>query len=574
MDLGQPVVQAVYGLSSASAVPIGYIVWQHREKAGTIPLLGSIVAAWWWSTAMFLATLVADYTLSVWLTKSIYLGVGGVVTAVFCFALEYTGREHLVNRTTVGLLSIHPIVVTAVALVNPRNLFHSSVGPDPASATGVASTFGPAFWAHTLYSYALLVVATVLIVGMLYRSRALYRGQILALLAALAAPTAGNLVGLAGLVSFDPTPVGFVVANALFAVAITRYQLIDLSPIARDRVLDEISDAVFVVDVEGRLIDVNEAGEQIAGLVLGRSDIVGEAVEELLSPLPSADEAFRDLVAERSATEIELPVQGRHFSVRATPLDDGRGRHAGWLFLVRDVTDRKEREAELRHRNEQLDQFASVVSHDLRNPLGIAKGYVDLVEETGEVELLGEVEEAHRRMEVIIEDVLALAREGSVVTEAAPVDLRGVAEDAWGNVDTDGAALRVADDATVDADRDRLLRLLENLFRNALEHGGPDGPAADEVAAEAAAADGAHAITVTVGPCDGGFYVEDDGEGIPEASREQVFESGYSGGDGTGFGLPIVQQIAEVHGWRVSVTDGTDGGARFEFDGVTRPDRR
>ena len=562
MAVDPTVVQAVYGLSSFSALVIGYIVWQHRERPGGLPLLGSICGGWWWSTMALLTTVVSDPAISRQLSHAIFLGVGVVVAAVFLFALDYTGREHLVSRWTVALLSVHPIAVYAAAVTNPGELFYSTVVADPSSPTGFVVEFGPAFWVHTLYSYALILVGTAFIVGMLYRSRALYRGQIVALLGALAAPTVGNLVALAGLVSFDTTPVGFVVANALFAVAIVRYQLIDLSPIARDRVLDEISDAVFVVDSQHRFIDLNATGERFAERVLGTSDVVGDDVEAVLSGLPEVRETYREIVRSGSAQETELSVMERHYAVKASPLEDGRGRHVGWLFLVRDVTERRHREAELRRRNEQLDEFASVVSHDLRNPLGIAKGYVDLVAETGDLELLGEVEEAHGRMETIIRDVLALAREGEVAADPEPVALRDVAERAWRAVDTDGAELRVVDDASISADRDRVIRLAENLFRNAVEHGTTDDVAGD----------GGRAIAVTVGRCPGGFYVEDDGPGIPGDLRERVFESGVSGGDGTGFGLSIVHQIAEAHGWRVSVTGGAEGGARFEFDGVTFPD--
>jgi len=76
-------------------------------------------------------------------------------------------------------------------------------------------------------------------------------------------------------------------------------------------------------------------------------------------------------------------------------------------------------------------------------------------------------------------------------------------------------------------------------------------------------------VTITVGATDEGFYVEDDGPGIPAEERESVFEGGYSTtADGTGFGLRIVEQVATAHGWEVRVTDGTGGGARFEVSGV------
>jgi Signal transduction histidine kinase len=175
----------------------------------------------------------------------------------------------------------------------------------------------------------------------------------------------------------------------------------------------------------------------------------------------------------------------------------------------------------------------------------------------------------------IIEDSLTLARGGSEVTEPERVELQSVASRAWQTVGG-GDGLVVDDEATVSADPDRLQRILENLFRNSFEHAsGDEQPSLDNpVEAEAQMPDGSGqknddiAITVTIGTLDDaeGFYVEDDGPGIPPADRDEVFEAGVSGAEmGSGLGLAIVRRVAEAHGWTVSVTDGRDGGARFEF---------
>jgi len=225
---------------------------------------------------------------------------------------------------------------------------------------------------------------------------------------------------------------------------------------------------------------------------------------------------------------------------------------------------RAEREAELRRQNERLDRFTSVVSHDLRNPLSVAKGYLDLARESGDADDFDRVESAHERMSDLTEDLLALARGGTAVEDATELDPGTVARDAWDHVDTGDASLTVADDLpTLHGDRSRLTQLFENLFRNAVEH---------------AASGSDDAVSVTVGPLSDrpGFYVADDGPGIPEDRRESVFDHGVSFDDegGTGFGLSIVADITRAHGWAVSATEGVAGGARFEFEtGVLTPGR-
>ncbi|WP_435062216.1 sensor histidine kinase [Halobaculum sp. EA56] len=210
----------------------------------------------------------------------------------------------------------------------------------------------------------------------------------------------------------------------------------------------------------------------------------------------------------------------------------------------------RRRERELARQNERLDDFASVVSHDLRNPLNVAQGRLELLADDCDSPHIDHMAEAHARMESLIDDLLTLARTGRSVGETEPVPLAPTVTSVWNTVDG-GGALSVDDDVgVVEADASRLRELLENLVRNAVEHGGDD-------------------VRVAVDRLDGeerdGFYVADDGPGIPPERREEVFERGETtADDGTGFGLAIVSEIASAHGWRVRATESADGGARFE----------
>ncbi|NHN60566.1 GAF domain-containing sensor histidine kinase [Halorussus sp. JP-T4] len=220
-------------------------------------------------------------------------------------------------------------------------------------------------------------------------------------------------------------------------------------------------------------------------------------------------------------------------------------------------------ERALREQNRRLEEFASVVSHDLRNPLNVARIYLSMAEETGEEADFEQVRRAHDRMEQRIRNLLALARQDDGVGDVGERDLSAVAAAAWKNVEAEGASYDAEGDVTVAADRERLQQLLENLFRNAVEHGSTSSrPGADD------AVERGGAVTIRVGPLDGGagFYVADDGPGIPEDRRGSVFEHGYSTVDGgTGLGLAIVRRVADAHDWSVSVGESEAGGARFEI---------
>ena len=235
--------------------------------------------------------------------------------------------------------------------------------------------------------------------------------------------------------------------------------------------------------------------------------------------------------------------------------------HARARLTQLDVESRlRRRTEELERQNERLEEFASIISHDLRNPMNVAQGRLELARaacaNVGDdaAEQFEAVEKAHDRMAELINDVLALAKRGAGDVDPESVSLRTVAEETWTTVETGDATLSVESDGTIDADPNRLQQLLENLYRNTVEHSSVDSQT------------GSGEFRVRVGIADTGFYVADDGPGIPADKRDSVFETGYTTrSDGTGFGLSIVKGIADAHGWSVTIVESDSGGARFEF---------
>lgn len=213
-------------------------------------------------------------------------------------------------------------------------------------------------------------------------------------------------------------------------------------------------------------------------------------------------------------------------------------------------TELQRRARKLEAQNEQLDRFASRLSHEMRNPLSVLEARLSLARDTGVEEHFEHMDRSIRRMSRLIEDTLALARDGVIDVAVDPVSLSDLAWVYWDGIRTPHTNLEVTTDATILADEDRLHQLLSNLFRNAVEHTG-------------------RGVTVTVGDLSDGFYVEDDGSGIAPADREAVLMTGTSEmAHGTGLGLAVVRRVAEAHGWSLRLTESDDGGARFEFRDV------
>ncbi|WP_128477187.1 PAS domain S-box protein [Halorussus pelagicus] len=233
------------------------------------------------------------------------------------------------------------------------------------------------------------------------------------------------------------------------------------------------------------------------------------------------------------------------------------------LDRVERERERRQHKRELEERNERLDAFASMLAHELRNPLEIAQIYLDMGVESAGVESPGgdgdaassfrEVESALDRIEEMIETLLVVTRRGGSVDTTEVVALGEVAREWWDETDPDGA-LAVETDREILADPSRLRQLLENLYRNAAEHAGPN-------------------VSVRVGDLEDGFYVADDGPGIPAEEREEVFAPGYSTSNvGIGFGLAVVEQLVSAHEWHCELTESESGGARFEFTNVETPE--
>jgi PAS domain S-box-containing protein len=322
--------------------------------------------------------------------------------------------------------------------------------------------------------------------------------------------------------------------------------------------LDAADAAVWEMDLETEELHWDERAQRLWGYEPG--EFAG-TFEEFAGPVHPEDwerleTAYCTAIENCSSYAVEVRVVPdgeplRWVRAAGQVMTDGDGEPRRLVGLSTDVTERREREEQLQRQNERLNEFVSVVSHDLRNPLNVAQARAAILQQQDDrsTEHLGPITTALERMEGIIENTLTLARQGKTISEMNTVSLTDLVERCWAGVETADATLEVKDVGTVQGDHDRLRHVFENLFSNAVTHGGDD-------------------VTVRVGRAgDDCLYVEDDGPGIPAWEREEVFQPGQTSvAEGTGFGLTIVRRIADAHGWEVTVTDGRDGGARFEFD--------
>ncbi len=322
---------------------------------------------------------------------------------------------------------------------------------------------------------------------------------------------------------------------------------------------------------------VRARGTELSRVGLSPGDVEGKTPYDLF-PEDIADELCNHLKQALTgvATTLEQEYGGERYRTQTVPIQTDGEEITQLMAVTQNITEESENRRKIRQKNEQLEEFASIVSHDLRNPLNVAEGHLELAVTHTQDARNGDADVSHdddddddsnyhilkakraiKRCQRLIDDLLTLAREGDRVDDIEPIRFDGIIEECWETVETAAATLTIEDQhtpthpRTLEADRSRLKQLLENLYRNAIEHGGKE-------------------LTVSAGITDDGFYIADTGSGIPISESEKIFKTGYSTAEkGTGFGLRIVKQVADAHGWEIDVTNTTEqGGARFEFIGV------
>ncbi|MFC7072757.1 histidine kinase N-terminal 7TM domain-containing protein [Halovenus rubra] len=514
-----------------------------------------------WMFGLAIPKFTMEYRVTVSGFHFLILGTELAVAGWLLLALSVTDYVNHIRQTAIGL-GAGIFLLQLLLWTNHVHQFLYTPGSGVTAGvvhnvdTVVMNTFGW-WWVHTTASYLCGLTGEALLIRGAIRSTGIRRKQF-AWLSFIAVPILpASIVSTFGIFNlpYNVSSVGFLLAVPILAVVLFRARFLDIVPVARRTVMDEMDAAIITLDRHSRVVDANERARKLFDNDPG---YVGTPADEFFeSGFDEMLERFSDEDDVESEITITNNGRERYFAVSRSPV--GTSPEHGSIILLHDITPQKRREQELEatkqsleQSNEKLNKFASTVSHDLRNPLNVAQLRLDLAqtEAQSENEHLVAVEEAHERMESLIGDLLVLARQGDVIEEKGAVDVTTLAENTWQNISTAEATLVVETAQTIRADSPRLQELLENLFRNAVEHGGEE-------------------VVVTLGEMADGFYVADDGPGVSVEHRGDVFDSGYSSADdGTGFGLNIAQEIAGAHGWEICLTDSKSDGARFEITGV------
>ncbi|MCU4751013.1 ATP-binding protein [Halobacteria archaeon AArc-curdl1] len=598
----------------AMMAAISVFAWRNRDVTGASSFAVLAGATALWSAAYALQIAAATPELTAFWANVNHIGVAMVPVAWVYFALQFTARERWITHRSILALSVVPVVYVGLVWTNG---FHFLVR-DPIDLQPVADGtllvsqhgFGPAFWFHAAYGYGLMLVGFLLLAHLLLWSPRVYRRQVAILLFGALLAVLTNVafhLGLGPAPYVDLTPFSFVVSGVIFFVAIYRYRLFDLTPIARPLVLDTLHEGIIVVNMDRRIVDSNRSADRL--LDIDSRLVIGHRFERLpmaqhtfvdddsdIDPLTSqsvgtiADETTRetDNTIDPETTTLgsqSFPIKGvmilqdgdehRYLEVTSRVVADVGGKALGWSLTFRDVTETRRLQAEieatleqLRRSNDELDSFASVVSHDLREPLRTTERYLSMLEGTHDSALDEDgadlLEVAHRNTrhaQAMIDDLLTYSRTDGGNHSFDAIDCETLLEELCTTlqfeIEDRDATVDVGTLPTVYGVEHLLRRLFQNLLTNALEYAGDEPP---EITVRGEYTDDGVRITVS-----------DTGVGIDPAHANHVFEL-FNRGDrtdtdgGTGMGLAICQKIAAVHDGSISLESTPAMGTTFTVD--------
>ncbi|MFV9503696.1 MAG: histidine kinase N-terminal 7TM domain-containing protein [Oscillochloridaceae bacterium umkhey_bin13] len=348
---------SIHLVAAVIAVITAVVAWRRRTTPGAMALMALMTGVSLWAIASMLSMAQPDLAGQVFWANWTYLGIGLVPASWLLFALHYSQHPLSHERRLIPALALLPLLIVIFAWTNPlHGLFRREVMLVAQDGLVVlTATMGPVFWLHTIYSYLLLMLGSLILVRSLLRSRNLYRRQVLALLLAISAPWFANVIYLSGLSpwpTLDPTPMSFALAGVLLAGSLWWLRLLDVVPVARDLLIEQLRDGVVVLDLRGRVVDVNAAAAATLGLKA--RFMIGQPATTLLVVWPQLLMAWQAQAASFNEQVVVGSDPRQRFMVRIAPLQGARGAVIGQLLIWHDLTAHYEAEQRLAALNERL----------------------------------------------------------------------------------------------------------------------------------------------------------------------------------------------------------------------------
>lgn len=572
----------------AAIITAGVILyaWRSHTSRETTALVWLLVAIVGWLTCNLFELIAVTEASTIFWAKAGYFFIISTVIGWFVFALRYTGKEKWLTPARVALVCAVPLITILLVWTNEVHtlVWRRCTFIPIARYLALRVDHGPWFWVNISYTYMLVFIGAFLIVKQSFTSYNLYRQQSIWLTLGAITPIVANAIYVFRLVpnlNYDYTSVSFAIAGLAFAAGMLRHRLFDLQPIAREAVIDSMNDAVFALDTQDRVIDLNPAAQRL--LDLPAEAILGQPGQQILNRWQTFVEQFQDTMNIQTDITIDHDGTPRTYDLRISSLADRRGKANGRLIILRDITARKqaevalrERTAELETRNEQLKAFAHTVAHDIKDPLTAIVGYSGMLHEFSDN--LTPEEQAHyletiintsTKLASVVDTLLLLASVHQIEErDVYPLDMYPILEDVLGRlshlIQEYRAEVIVPDTwPIVKSYGPWIEEVWVNYVSNAIKYGGnADIGVPPRVELGFDEPDTRQDAVMR-------FWVKDNGPGLTPEQQSQLFtqfrQLHGASGRGHGLGLSIVHDIVEKLGGEVGVECNVGQGSTFWF---------
>jgi len=521
-------------------------LWPRRRTPMVAVFIHFLGLAALWSFAYAFELWAGSFDGSLFWKKAKYLGISFIPVLWLTFTLHYTGRERWTQRRYVLLLSLVPAVCLAALWTNQ---YHHLFYPSTAEATlgpftGVATTDGILFWLNSGYAYLLIVAGVIILLHSVLSAQRIYTRQAVVLSGGILMPLVANACYISGMCPFpfdyDLTPSMFVVAGIAVWWSIFRLRFLEVVPIARETLMENLNDAIMVLDSDNKIVDVNQVARDMIQQKLFRSPrrrVIGTRAETLFPHRPDLVEQYGS--ARDAQGEIKLHIGGeqRWYDVTISPLHTSSGRYVGRVVSLRDISERKRAEDRITRLNDSLRLINKIMRHDILNHIQVASSALELSREESDEELY---DTALSHISQTVEVIKRMRELEQLIAAGGQLERYSVAEVAQEVLEPYDIDTSIEGDCTVMAD-EALHSVIQNLVSNAVIHGSADSVTitAEETKEECV------------------VRVADTGSGIPDEIKKHVFEERYSHGSnaGTGLGLYLVRQTMQRYGGSVAIQD-------------------
>ncbi len=359
--------------SSAILLVLVFHAWRHRAAPAARPFAVQVASILLWVLGAVLEVVARDPATKAWWNTFQGLWPLAAVTAALWFALEYANLGRWLNGRALALLATPPVVTAILGLTNSSH--HLLCGAESAAAP-LGCTFAPLGRAIVAYGLLLAAASSLVFLWLLVKSP-LHRWPAALCLCGHVAARVGFFIDTAHASPLGPevaTILGSTFTAAMYALALVRFRMFELIPVARGTVFEQMREGVLVLDRMQRVVDLNHAAKRMLGSAADRAR--GRVARELLPSFP--DLGARS--AEPEALTLGEPGRARQYELRLSTLEHRSGYLLGYLAVLRDVTERREAQARMVEQQRALAtlQERDRVARELHDSLGQVLGYAKM----------------------------------------------------------------------------------------------------------------------------------------------------------------------------------------------------